>query len=152
MSLNLPSLSFLSFSRCLRMDTAFLMRWYKSSGMEGASPTKWLECARIICYTIGLQDTKDLVSSYILYTSNAVGVTENDTNLRRGKTLSGELAGVLNDLRWGDLQPRGGSALVGQARAGDTLSMSTLKTTLPTTKRHTHYCAYDPWLRLMLVC
>ncbi len=36
MSLNLASLSFLFRSRCLRMETAFLMRKYMSSGRSGA--------------------------------------------------------------------------------------------------------------------
>ena len=35
-SLNLASWSFLVLSRCLRMDTAFLMRKYMSSGRSGA--------------------------------------------------------------------------------------------------------------------
>merc|ERR1719453_920029 len=33
---NLESLSLRLRSMCLRMDTAFLMRWYKSSGRSGA--------------------------------------------------------------------------------------------------------------------
>lgn len=35
-----PTLSLRFLSRCLRTDTAFLIRWYKSSGISGASPVE----------------------------------------------------------------------------------------------------------------
>ena len=40
---NLESLSFRLVSRCLRTAMAFLMRWYRSSGMEDARPVGWRE-------------------------------------------------------------------------------------------------------------
>lgn len=46
---------------------------------------------------------------------NTVGVTENDTDLRRGSTLTGELADLVNDLVGGGLQPGGGLARVGES-------------------------------------
>ena len=42
MSRNLPSLSLRLSSRCLRMDTAFLIRWYRSSGISGARPSPFM--------------------------------------------------------------------------------------------------------------
>lgn len=54
-----------------------------------------------------------------------MGVTEDDTNLRWGQTLLGELADVVGDLLRGGLQPRGGSPLVGKDRAGNTLATRT---------------------------
>lgn len=51
-----------------------------------------------------------------------MGVTENDTDLGRGETLLGKLEDVLADLLGGGLEPRGGSAAVGERRGGDTLS------------------------------
>lgn len=59
---------------------------------------------------------------------DTVGVTENDTNLRRGSTLSGELADLLNDLLGGGLQPAGSGAAVGEGRSGDTLSFAVKST------------------------
>lgn len=38
MSLNFESLSFLFLSKCFLMETAFLIMWYKSSGISGAKP------------------------------------------------------------------------------------------------------------------
>ncbi len=57
-----------------------------------------------------------------------MGVTENDTNLRRGSTLSGELADLLNDLLGSGLQPAGSDAAVGEGRGGDTLSVAVKST------------------------
>lgn len=59
---------------------------------------------------------------------DTVGVTENDTNLRRSSTLSGELADLLNNLLGGGLQPAGSGAAVGQGRGGDTLSFAVKST------------------------
>lgn len=59
---------------------------------------------------------------------DTVGVTENDTNLRRGSTLSGELADLLNDLLGSGLQPAGSDAAVGEGRGGDTLSVAVKST------------------------
>lgn len=47
--------------------------------------------------TVGLQDTDDLVTSDRLDLGNAMGVTEDKTNLSRGKTLLGVLADEINN-------------------------------------------------------
>ena len=44
---------------------------------------------------------------------NAVGVAQDDTDLRGSSTLLGELADLLDDLLGGGLEPRRGSARVG---------------------------------------
>lgn len=55
---------------------------------------------------------------------NAVGVTEDDTDLRRGSTLSGELADLVDDLVGGGLQPRGGGAGVGESGGRNALALA----------------------------
>jgi hypothetical protein len=55
--------------------------------------------------TVGLQDTKDLVTSNTLDLGNTVGVTENDTNLRRRQTLLSKLEDLLADFLGGSLDP-----------------------------------------------
>lgn len=59
---------------------------------------------------------------------NSVGVTENDTNLRGGRALLGELADLLNDLLGGGLQPRRRVARVGDGGGRNALSVA-VKTT-----------------------
>jgi hypothetical protein len=54
---------------------------------------------------------------------DTVGVTEDDTNLRRSGTLTGELADLVNDLLGGGLEPCGRSARVGDGAGCDTLSL-----------------------------
>ena len=71
---------------------------------------------------VGLEDANDLLASDGLDLGDAVGVTEDDADLGGGETLLGELADVLLDLLGGDLEPRGGSALVGASGLGDALS------------------------------
>ena len=56
--------------------------------------------------------------------SDTVGVTENDTNLRRSGTLTGELADLVDDLLGGGLQPRWGSAGVGESAGRYALSVT----------------------------
>ena len=55
---------------------------------------------------------------------NAVRVTEDDTNLRRSGTLSGELADLVDNLLGGGLQPRGGGAGVGESGGGNALALA----------------------------
>lgn len=55
-------------------------------------------------------------------------VTEDDTNLRRSSTLSGELGDLLDDLLGGGLQPRRGGARVRERGGGDTLSFAVKST------------------------
>ena len=71
---------------------------------------------------VGLEDADDLLAGDGLDLGDAVGVTEDDADLGGGETLLGELADVLLDLLGGDLEPRGGSALVGASGLGDALS------------------------------
>ena len=61
---------------------------------------------------------------------NAVRVTEDDTNLRRSGTLSGELADLLDDLLGGGLQPRGDGARVGDGGGGNALALAVKSTHL----------------------
>jgi len=72
--------------------------------------------------TVGLQDAEHVLSSHCLDTGNAMGITEDNTNLRWGQTLLGELADMVDNLLRRGLQPRGGSPLVGEDGRGDTLS------------------------------
>jgi hypothetical protein len=72
--------------------------------------------------TVGLEDAENLVSGDVADLTDSVGVTEDDTDLRGGKTLLGELANVLVGLGGGGLQPAGGSALVGQSGGRKTLT------------------------------
>lgn len=73
--------------------------------------------------TLRLEDTEDLVTGNETNLSDTLRVTELNTDLRRGHTLTGELDNLLNDLLGGGLEPRGGSAAVRQSRGGDTLSL-----------------------------
>ena len=72
--------------------------------------------------TVDLEDAEDLGASDILDLADAVGVTEDHTDLCGGDTLASKLADVLRDLLGRSLEPRGGSALVGKRRARDTLT------------------------------
>jgi len=54
---------------------------------------------------LGLEDTEDLGSGDVSDLRDTEGVTEGDTDLRRGQTLLGELADVLGDLLRAHLQP-----------------------------------------------
>jgi len=73
---------------------------------------------------VGLQDSEDSVTGDNLDLGNAVGVTEDDTDLRRGSTLSGELADLVDDLVGGSLQPRGGGAGVGESGGRNALALA----------------------------
>ena len=53
-----------------------------------------------------------------------MGVAEDDTNLRRGHTLLGELADVCLDVGSGSLEPSWRRAAVGAGRLGDTLALA----------------------------
>jgi hypothetical protein len=60
----------------------------------------------------------------VLDLGNTVRVTENDTDLRRGGTLTGELGDLLNNLLGGGLQPRRGGSRVGESRGRNALSVA----------------------------
>jgi len=53
----------------------------------------------------GLEDTQDSVTSDNLDLGDSVGVTEDNTDLRRSGTLLGQLADLVNDLLGSGLQP-----------------------------------------------
>lgn len=76
------------------------------------------------CESIGLEDTDNLLTCDGLDLSDTIGVTQNDTNLRRGQTLLGKLAYMFLDIGGRDLAPRRRSALVRQGTLRDTLSGS----------------------------
>lgn len=57
-------------------------------------------------------------------------VTQDDTNLRRGSTLLGQLADLLDDLLGGGLQPRRGSARVGNRGGRNALALAVKSTHL----------------------
>lgn len=65
-------------------------------------------------HTVGLQDTENLVTSDTLNLSNAVGITQNHTNLGRSHTLLGKLEDLLANLLGGGPEPGGGSTAVGE--------------------------------------
>lgn len=56
--------------------------------------------------------------------SNTVAITENNTNLRGGSTLLGELADVVNDLVGGGLQPGRRAARERNGGRGNTLALA----------------------------
>ena len=62
--------------------------------------------------------------------SDTVGVTENDANLGRGSTLSGELADLLNDLVGSGLEPGGSGAGVGESGGRNALALAVKSTHL----------------------
>jgi len=74
--------------------------------------------------TVGLKNTENLVTGDGLDLRNTVGITEEDTNLSRRKTLLGVLADLLNNFLGGSLDPRGRSATVGEGTTRDTLTRS----------------------------
>ena len=74
-----------------------------------------------------LQDTEDLGAGHALDLGDTVGVTEDHTDLRRSKTLLGQVADLLLDGIGGGGQPGRRGPLVGEGRGGDTLSVRTNK-------------------------
>lgn len=55
--------------------------------------------------TLGFEDTKDLVTSDKAHLRDAMGVTESNTDLGGGKTLTGELYNLLSDFFRCRLEP-----------------------------------------------
>jgi hypothetical protein len=72
--------------------------------------------------SVSLEDTHDLLSGDGVDLCNAMGVTEDDTDLTGGETLLGKLADVLLNVGGGDLAPTGWGAFVGLGTLRDTLS------------------------------
>ena len=73
--------------------------------------------------TVGLQNTHNLRASNVFDLTNTVGISQDNTNLRRSQTLLGQLANMLVNFLGADLQPAGGSSLVGEGTLGDTLTV-----------------------------
>jgi hypothetical protein len=71
---------------------------------------------RNVEHTVRLEDTKDLVTGDETDLGNTVRVTEGNTDLRWGQTLTGELDDVVDNIFWGRLEPRRGSATVRESR------------------------------------
>jgi hypothetical protein len=74
--------------------------------------------------TVGLEDTNDLLASDRLDLGDTVGVTKDDTDLRRSQTLLGKFADVFFNIGSRDLEPRRRSALVRAGTLRDTLAGS----------------------------
>ena len=73
--------------------------------------------------TVLLQQTEDLVAGDALDLGDTVRVSEQDTNLRRGQTLLGELAHVVLNLGRGGLQPGRRGSLVRKRGLGNALTV-----------------------------
>lgn len=69
-----------------------------------------------------------------------MGVTEHDTDLRRGSTLSGELADLLDDLLGSSLQPAWRCAGVGDGGGRNALALAVKSTHLG--------CVLSWWTRM----
>ena len=73
--------------------------------------------------TVGLQDSHDLVTSDDTGLGNTVSISQQDTDLRWGQTLSGVLDDLLNDRLSGSLEPSWSISRVWNSRRGDTLTL-----------------------------
>lgn len=71
---------------------------------------------------VGLEDTQDLVAGDEADLRDTVRVTEDDTDLRRRETATGELEDLVANLLGGGLGPRRLRTTVRERRGGDTLS------------------------------
>lgn len=58
--------------------------------------------------TVRSQDSQDLVTGDDLSLGNTVGISQDDTNLRRSQTLSGVLDNLLNNVIRRQLEPSWG--------------------------------------------
>jgi hypothetical protein len=74
--------------------------------------------------TAGLEDTEDLLAGDLGHLGDTLGVTQDDTDLRRGHALLGELQDVILDGGLVDLAPGRRGAAVRQRRARNTLALS----------------------------
>lgn len=89
----------------------------KQEGKRGGRKEELAEAeGREGTVTVGLEDTEDLVTSDEADLGDAVGVTEGDTDLGGSETLAGEFGDVVYDVLGGRLEPRRGSAAVGEGR------------------------------------
>lgn len=72
---------------------------------------------------VRLQYSENFITSDNLHLSNSVGVTQDNTNLRRRRTLPGKLADLFNDLVRSGLEPAWRSPGVWDSRCRDSLSI-----------------------------
>lgn len=108
------------------------MRWYKSSGIEGARPSDLR--IRKICHgrearqswtspgNTPLHRPTHLVTSDKSHLADTLRVSELDTNLAGGHTLTSQLEDLVADLLGRGLEPRRRGALVWKGTRGDTLA------------------------------
>lgn len=73
--------------------------------------------------TVRLQDSENLVTGNDLGRGNTVGISQDNTNLRGGQTLSGVLDDLLDNILSGQLEPRGGVSRVGSRRGRNSLTL-----------------------------
>lgn len=76
--------------------------------------------------TVGFQDSQDLVTGDDLSLGNTVSVSQQNTDLRWGQTLSGVLDDLLNNLVGGQLEPSWSVSRVWNSGGGNTLSLKLL--------------------------
>jgi len=74
--------------------------------------------------TVGLQDSENLVTGDELDLGDAVRVSEDDADLGRGETSSGELEDLVGDLLRGGLGPRRLGSSVRESRGAHALSFA----------------------------
>lgn len=77
--------------------------------------------------TVALEDTEDLVTSHEADLGNTVAVPQDDTDLGGSQALPGELHDVVHDVVGSGLEPRRGSATVGESRRGCTIYFSAIQ-------------------------
>ena len=77
---------------------------------------------KILGHSLGLEDTKDLVSSDETDMGNTVTVSKDNTDLGRGQTLLGQLEDLILDILGCELQPGGDCAAIGEGGLGNTLA------------------------------
>lgn len=73
--------------------------------------------------TVRLQDSQDLVTGDNLGLGDSVSISQDNTNLRWGQTLSGVLDNLLNNLIGAQLEPRWSVSRVWKSGGGDTLTL-----------------------------
>lgn len=74
--------------------------------------------------TVRFQDSQDLVTGDNLSLGNTVGISQENTNLRRSQTLSGVLDDVLNNVTRGQLEPRWSVSRVWESGGRNTFSLN----------------------------
>jgi hypothetical protein len=97
-----------------------------------------------------LEDTEDFVTGDETDLGDTVRVTEGDTDLGGGKAFPGELDDVVDNVLWGCLKPRRGSAAVRESR-GRCMIRGKISNSIVKGKRIAYKCpcrerAYDPYL------